>query len=138
MADSSLAAGMPAATASADTQRGAPRGGGWWSPSDQRVRERERLQQRARDTDATAQFMRCFAGGGRVLEQVTWAALVRLADNEPVDPNDRNAWRSRDAHAQAVLRRHSQGRVNATRLTSPAIGALIDGQALADRDAGLD
>jgi hypothetical protein len=136
MTDSSLAAGVSAATA--DTQGCAPRGGGWWSPSDQRVLERERLAQRARDTDATAQFMRCFAGGGRVLEQVTWPALVRLVGNEPVDPNDPDAWRSRDAHAQAVLRRHGHGWVSAMRLTSPAIGALIDGQALADRDAGLD
>ena len=136
MTDSSLAAGMPAATA--DTQGCAPRGGGRWSPSDQRARERERLERRARDTDATAQLMPCFAGGGRLFEQLTWPALVRLAANEPVDPNDPDTWRSRDAHAQAVLRRHGRGQVSAARLTSPAIGTLIEGQALADRDAGLD
>jgi hypothetical protein len=134
MTDSSVAAGMPAATAY--TQARTPGGGGWWSPPDQRTAQRVRLEQRARDTDATAQLMRCLRGWA--LEQLTWPALVRLAGNQPVDPNHPDAWRSRDAHAQAVLHRHGQGRVSATRLTSAAIGTLIDGHALADRDAGLD
>ena len=55
--------------------------------------------------------------------------LERLAANEPVDPNDPDGWRSRDAHAQAVLHRHGRGKLSATRLTSAAITALIDGQA---------
>jgi hypothetical protein len=136
MTDSSVAAGMPAATAY--TQGRALRDGGWCSAPDQRTLERERLERRARDTDAAAQLIRCFPAWGRALEQLTWSALVRLAGNEPVDPNDPDAWRSHEAHAQAVLHRHGEGKVSATRLTSAAIGALIDGQALADRDAGLE
>ena len=89
-------------------------------------------------TDATGQLLRCFPRWSRALEQLTSLALERLADNEPLDPNEPDVWRSRDAHAQAVLHRHGQGKVSATRLTSAAIAALIDGQALADRDAGLD
>ena len=64
--------------------------------------------------------------------------MRRLADNQPVDPNDPDAWRSRDEHAHAVLRRHGLTTLNAGRLTMAAVGALIDGQARADRDAGLD
>ena len=82
--------------------------------------------------------MRCFPRWTRALEQLTVRTLERLAANEPVDPNDPDAWRSRDAHAQAVLHRHGKGKLSATRLTSAAITALIDGQAAADRDAGLD
>ena len=106
--------------------------------SEARTLERERLETRARGTDATAQLLRCFPAWGRALEQLSSRALERLTRNEPVDPNDPDAWRSRDAHAQAVLHRHGDGRVMATRLTSAAITALIDGQAAADRDAGLD
>ncbi len=36
-----------------------------------------------------------------------------------------------------MLHRHGHGKVSATRLTSAAVAVLIDGQALADRDAGL-
>ena len=128
-------AGAPAATT---FDCGRPAEGAWLRPSASRTIERQRLEARARGTDATTQLCRCFPGWTRVLEQLTWPALVRLAANEPVDPNDPDIWRSRDEHAQAVLRRHGRGKVSATRLTSAAIAALIDGQALADRDAGLD
>ncbi len=74
----------------------------------------------------------------RAFEQLTSRALARLAASEPVDPNDRDVWRSRDAHAQAVLHRHGLGKVSATRLSSAAIDGLIAGQARADREAGLD
>ena len=57
-------------------------------------------------TDATAQLLRCFPRWTRALEQLTSRALERLAANEPVDPNDPDGWRSRDAHAQAILHRH--------------------------------
>ena len=113
-------------------------GGGWADAPDGRTLERERLETRARVTDATAQLLRCFPRWSRALEQLTSLALERLAGNEPLDPNEQDVWRSRDAHAQAVLHRHGKGKVSATRLTSAAIAALIDGQALADRDAGLD
>lgn len=112
--------------------------GGWSAPPDQRTLERERLESRARGTDATSQLLRCFPRWTRALEQLTVRTIERLAADEPVDPNDSDGWRSRDAHAQAVLHRHGKGKLNATRLTSAAITALIDGQAAADRDAGLD
>ncbi|MGH2857320.1 MAG: helicase-related protein [Solirubrobacteraceae bacterium] len=112
--------------------------GGWSAEPDQRTLERERLESRATGTDATSQLLRCFPSWTRALEQLTFRALERLAANEPVDPNDPDAWRSRDAHAQAVLHRHGQGKLSATRLTSATITALIDGQTAADRNAGLD
>ena len=136
MANAIPAAGIPAATTYPHWR--ATGGGGRAAPPDGRTLERERLETRARVTGATGQLLRCFPRWSRALEQLTSLALERLADNEPVDPNDRDVWRSRDAHAQAVLHRHGQGNVSATRLTSAAIAALIDGQALADRDAGLD
>ena len=55
-----------------------------------------------------------------------------------MDPNDPDVWRSRDEHAQAILRRHGLTQLSAGRLTLAAIGELIAGQARADRDAGLD
>ena len=112
--------------------------GGWSAQPDQRTLERERLESRAKGTDATLQLLRCFPSWTRALEQLTFRTLERLAANEPVDPNDPDGWRNRDAHAQAVLHRHGKGKLSATRLTSAAITALIDGQAAADRDAGLD
>ena len=112
--------------------------GGWSAQADQRTLERERLESRAKRTDATSQLLRCFPTWTRALEQLTLRTLARLAANEPVDPNDPDGWRNRDAHAQAVLHRHGKGKLTAARLTSAAITALIDGQAAADRDAGLD
>ena len=129
------AAGIPAATTYPRWR--ATGGGGWADAPDGRTLERERLEARARVTDATGQLLRCFPRWSRALEQLTSVALERLAANEPLDPNEPDVWRSRDAHAQAALHRHGKGKVSATRLTSAAITALIDGQALADRDAGL-
>ena len=136
MANTIPAAGIPAATTY--PRWWATGGGGWADALDGRTLERERLETRARVTDATGQLLRCFPRCSRALEQLTSVALERLAANEPLDPNEQDVWRSRDAHAQAVLHRYGKGRVSATRLTSAAITALIDGQALADRDAGLD
>ena len=112
--------------------------GGWSAQPDQRTLERERLESGAKGTDATLQLLRCFPSWTRALEQLTLRTLARLAANEPVYRNDSDAWRSRDAHAQAVLHRHGNGKLSARRLASAAITALIDGQAAADRDAGLD
>ena len=135
MTDLTPAAGRPAA----DLFPALPaRWGGWAGAVDERTLEHERLEHRARGTDATAQLLRCLPRWSRALEQLTARALERLARNAPVDPNDADVWRSRDAHAQAVLYRHRRGTVSATRLTSTAITALIDGQAHADYDAGLD
>src|SRR5450755_584993 len=136
MANAIPAAGIPAATTYPRWRQTG--GGGWAAPTDGRTLERERLETRARVTDATGQLLRCFPRWSRALEQLTSRALERLAGNEPIDPNEQDVWRSRDAHAQAVLHRHGKGKVSATRLTSVAIAALIDGQALADRAAGLD
>ena len=58
------------------------------SRHDQRTLEHERLEHRARGTDATAQLLRCFPRWTRALEQLTARALERLARNEPVNPND--------------------------------------------------
>jgi len=100
-------------------------------------RERDRLIVQARSTDAVRQLQRCFPRWARAFEHLSSRALVRLANNEPVDPNDRDAWRTADEHAQAVLRRHGIT-LNPRHLTLAAIQTLIDGQACADADAGLD
>ena len=50
--------------------------------------------------------MRCFPRWRQALDHLRWAALVRLARNEPVDPNDPDTWAGRDQHAHAILRRH--------------------------------
>ena len=134
MTNPTTAAGTPAA----DPYLRWETTGGWSAQPDQRTLERERLESRAKGTDATVQLLRCFPSWSRALEQLTLRTLERLAANESVDPNDSDGWRSRDAHAQAVLHRHGRGKLSATRLTSAAITALIDGQAAADRDAGLD
>ena len=130
------AAGLPAADLFARVRTSWA--GGWAAPADQRTLEHERLENRARGTDATVQLLRCFPSWIRALEHLTARTLERLVANEPVDPNEQDVWCSRDAHAQAVLHRHGEGKVSATRLTSAAIAAVIDGQARADRDAGLD
>ena len=107
MTNPTTAAGHPAADPYLRVRE--PLGGGWSAQPDQRTLERERLESRAKGTDATAQLLRCFPSWTRALEQLTFATLERLARNEPVDPNDPDAWRSRDAHAQAVLHRHGNG-----------------------------
>jgi hypothetical protein len=124
MTNLTSAAGTPAA-------RSYPRWDSATFEHGQRTLERERLEARARETDATRQLLRCLPSWNSALEQLSMRALERLAADEPVDPNDPDAWHSRDAHAQAVLHRHGKGKVSATRLTSTAITALIDGQAAA-------
>src|SRR4051812_32846299 len=101
-----------------------------------RARAREdhkRLARQARATDAGRQLLRCFPRWLGALDHLRWPALVRLAHGEPVDPNDPDAWSSRDEHAHAILRRHGVSGVAPTRLTLEAIARLIDGQAAADR-----
>src|SRR5881397_3500824 len=100
--------------------------------------DREPLARQARDTDAGRQLLRCFPRWRQALDHLRWAALVRLARNESVDPNDPDTWGGRDQHAHAVLRRHGIGSVAPTRLTLAAVGRLIDAQAIADRAVGLD
>ena len=134
---SSVGAGAPAATTTA-SGRALSLGGAWFAGPAGDEPERDRLLGPARESDAGRQLVRCFVRWARALEHVRLPALRRLADNQPVDPNDPDVWRSRDEHAQAVLRRHGLTRLNAGRLTMAAVSALIDGQARADRDAGLD
>jgi hypothetical protein len=110
----------------------------WWLGATGRTLERERLEHRAAQTAAAVQLRRCLPRWARMLEQLSSPALTRLAENQPIDPNDPDTWRNRDVRAEAVLRRHGLAWVNASRLTSAAVGALIEGQAQADRDAGLD
>jgi len=109
-----------------------------WDASLQDVRAREALIAQARDTDAARQLQRVFTRWTRLLEQLSWRALTRLARNQPVDPNDPDSWPDRDTHANAVLRRHGLSRIHANRLTMTAVGKLIDGQVRADQQAGLD
>src|SRR3954452_19097977 len=90
--------------------------------------EREALAREARATDAGRQLMRCFPRWLAALDHLRWPALVRLARGEPVDPNDPDAWESRDEHGQPILRRHAVTGVATTRLTLEAIARLIDGQ----------
>jgi len=100
--------------------------------------ERERLIDHARGTDAARQLQRCFPRWSKSLDHLASRALARLAANEPVDPNDPDTWESRDGQAQAVLRRHGLTTVKAGRLTTAAVNVLVDGQATADHEAGLD
>ena len=109
-----------------------------WAASSSEQLERTRLIEQARDTDAAAHLRLCCQGAAQVLESLSWRALTRLAANEPVDPNDPDNWCSPDAHAQIVLRRHGSTGLDSTRLTMEAVRALIDGQARADREAGLE
>ena len=135
MHDRSLA-GAPAATTTASVRP--PTLPGPWPSATAEELERERLLGRARASDAGRQFARCFARWPGALDHIRLPALRALAANRPVDPNDPDVWRSRDAHAQAILRRHGVAKLSAGRLTLAAIGELIAGQARADRDAGLD
>ena len=129
-------AGAPAATTTAS---GLPVSlPGPWASATADELERERLLGPAGESDAGRQLARCFARWPRVLDHIRLAALRTLAANRPVDPNDPDVWRSRDEHAQAILRRHGLTRLTAGRLTLAAISALIAGQARADREAGLD
>ena len=109
-----------------------------WNPSQRGLAERERLIAQARGTDAARQLQRCFPRWMKAFDHLAWRALVRLAANEPVDPNDPDMWESRDEQAQAVLRRHGLTTVKAGRLTMATVNTLIDSQKAADREAGLD
>ena len=114
MNDALRAAAAPAVVP--DHERG-PSTHAWWLAAPGRTLERERLEHRAGQTAAAAQLRRCLPRWTRMLEQLTSQALTRLAENQPIDPNDPDAWRNRDAHAEAVLRRHGLARVNASRLS---------------------
>ena len=111
---------------------------GSWAVATADQHEREQLLGPAGESDAGRQFARCFHRWPRALEHVRLVALRTVAANRPVDPNDPDVWRSRDEHAQAILRRHGLTQVSAGRLTLGAIGELIAGQSRADRNAGLD
>ena len=126
---------VPAATTASGRPLTPP---GPWTSATAEELERERLLEPVRASDAGRQFARCFARWPRALDHIRLAALRALAANRPVNPNDPDVWRSRDEHAQAILRRHGVAKLSAGRLTLAAIGELIAGQAQADSDAGLD
>jgi hypothetical protein len=65
-------------------------------------------------------------------------ALRRLAAGTPVDPNDTAMWRSSDAHATGVLRRHGITTLDSMKLSDRAVNELIAGQRDADRRAVLE
>ena len=69
------AAGRPAADLSMRSL--ASWGGGWAAPVDERTLERERLEDRARRADATAQLQRCFP---------RWSAGARAPDRAGARP----------------------------------------------------
>ena len=102
---------------------------GWTSPGQDRLVERERLMSQARGTDAARQLQRCFPRWMKAFDHLAWRALVRLAGNEPVDPNDP---RHLAAAATSTPRRFCAATASPTsrpaRLTLAAISALIDGQ----------
>jgi hypothetical protein len=87
---------------------------------------------------AWAQLVRCFPHWRGAMRRLHSRALRRLAANRPVDPNDTEVWRSSDAHATAVLRRHNVTTLDSVKLSDRAIRELIAGQRDADRRAGLD
>src|SRR4051794_31097442 len=109
-----------------------------WERSSSEQLERTRLLEQACDTDAALRLQRCCPSAARVLESLSWRALTRLAADKPVDPNDPDSWRSADAHARGVLRRPGVPGLDSMGLSMDAVRALIDGQARADRAAGLD
>ena len=136
MTDLSQAAGPPPAAAT--TMSGRPlTPAGWTAALDSGRLEREQLIARASGSDAARQLQRCFPHWAMAFEHLSPRALRQLAANEPVDPNDPDVWRTADEHAQGVLRRHGVT-LNPRHLTLAAIQKLIDGQARADHDAGLD
>lgn len=100
--------------------------------------EREALMERALATEAGQQFVRCFGAGDVPVTSLRSDALLQLAADHPVDPNDASTWITRDAQAAAVLRRHGITDVSPTRLQLQAIRQLATGQAAQDVQAGLD
>src|SRR4051794_5291695 len=87
--------------------------------------EREALACRALDTDAGRQLSRCFGTDGVPVTTLRTAALLELAADRPIDPNDAGVWLSRDHHASAVLRRHGQAHLSPSRLALTAVRKLI-------------
>ena len=111
---------------------------GWRATPQGSQFERDATLARARETDAARQLQRCFPRWAKAFEHLSWRSLRALADNRPVNPNDPDAWRTRDEAALGVLRRHGVTGTNPGHLNLTAISALIDGQARGDHDAGLD
>jgi hypothetical protein len=100
--------------------------------------EDEPLVTAAMASGAWAQLVRCFARWQGATRRLHSRALRRLAANTPVDPNERSTWRSSDAHATAVLRRHGITTLDSMKLSDRAVNGLIRGQRDADQRAGLD
>ncbi|HWC27914.1 MAG TPA: hypothetical protein VG474_15090 [Solirubrobacteraceae bacterium] len=98
----------------------------------------DELVAQARQTAAYAQLARAFPRWQGLAGKLTVAALRRMVNGHPVDPNDALTWLSEISHAASVLRRHDITTVDAHRLTAAARQALTDGQRDADRAAGID
>src|SRR4051794_22330472 len=115
MHDTSPAPGASAPAATARPGDPSAFGAGWRTSAGEL--ERARLIEQARHSGAARQLQRCCPTWPRLLEQLSWRALTRLAADQPVDPNDPASWPSPDHHAQVVLRRHGVTMVRADRLT---------------------
>ena len=129
---------FPAAdTAAASTFSGqALRLPGWTSPGQDRLVERERLMGQARGTDAARQLQRCFPRWMKAFDHLAGArssAWLATA-GRPERPGHLG---DRDEQAQAVLRRHGSPTSRPAADTGGG-HALVDGQRIADDDAGID
>jgi hypothetical protein len=89
-------------------------------------------------SDAYQQLARCFPRWTSITESLSGPALHALAENTPVDPNDRATWRGLASHAGAVLRRHGMAKLDSFSLSANACEAITAHQQQADGDAGLD
>jgi hypothetical protein len=109
----------------------------WLEPGG-RWREREASVARVRETPAAVRFGKLFPRWRGALEHLSSRALSLLEWGEPVDPNDPDCWADRLAHAESVLRRHGISAIDPLSLTIEARTRLIEGQAKADGEAGID
>ena len=137
--DTNDGAGVVAATAASGRPLELPGWGGGALVARDHA-EREDSARRARDTDAGRQLAALLRALAPRRSSSCAARALRAAGAQPSrsTPTTPTRGSAADAHAEAVLRRHGITRVNAGRLQLRAVRALIDGQAQADREAGLD
>jgi hypothetical protein len=130
----------PCPSTAAAATRGAPVAPMLWAGGGEHGSdvERQQLIARACDTDAARQLAHCLTGLTGLFDRLAWRALVRLAANEPVDPNDRDSWQSTDSLGRAILARHGLAGGRVGQLSLVAVELLACRQRQADQDAGLD
>ena len=101
-------------------------GSGWLGAQEP---ERARLAEQARASDAARQLQRCFPRWSRRSSTCAGGRSRGWRATSPSTPTTRTAGAVATSHAQVVLRRHGLTRPPASRLTTHAQQALIDGQA---------